>query len=266
MGAPGSGKTDSLVTLAEAGLKLCVIGTEPRFVESLQDSAARRKVSLDNIHWMTVSPMRASFAAMIASAKLINQLSYESLTQIKSGIEKQQYNQFITLLTALSDFRCERTGKLFGPVDKWGPDMALALDSLSGINLMVKSLVVGSKPTAAQGEWGVAMDAEEGLINKLTCDTRCFFTLLAHVDREPNEITGGTTNQVGALGKKLAPRIPRFFSEVVLAHRVADKFYWSNMMAQFELKKRILPFGDQLAPSYVPLVQAWKARLAQRSA
>lgn len=262
MGAPGSGKTDALATIIEAGLELFVLGTEPRYVESLLDSVKRRGLDINKLHWHTVEPVRIKFEAMIRNAKLINTMSFETLSQIKSGMEKSEHGQFIQVLENLANFRDERTGQSFGSVDSWGPDRALALDSLSGLNIMAKDLVVGGKPTAAQGEWGVAMDAEERLINKLSADTRCLFVLTAHVEREPDEITGGSNVVVGALGRKLAPRLPRFFSEVVLARREAEKYYWSTATTSYELKKRVLPLSDKIDPSFKPVIEAWRARLA----
>ena len=63
------------------------------------------------------------------------------------------------------------------------------------------------------------------------------------------------------LGAKLAPKIPPFFSEVVYSRREADKFYWSNITANVDLKKRALPFSDKLEPTFVPVVEAYKQRL-----
>lgn len=261
MGAPGSGKTDALTTIIEAGLELFVLGTEPRYIESLLDSLKRRNLPIDRLHWHTVEPVKIRFDAMIRNAKLVNSMSFETLSQIKQGMEKSEHGQFIQVLENLANFRDERTGQSFGSVDSWGPDRALALDSLSGLNIMAKDLVVGGKPTAAQGEWGVAMDAEERLINKLSADTRCLFVLTAHVEREPDEITGGSNVVVGALGRKLAPRIPRFFSEVVLARREGDQYFWSTATPTYELKKRVLPFSDKISPSFKPIIDAWRSRL-----
>lgn len=266
IGGPGGGKSYSLSTLIECGLELFVIGTEPRYKESLMDSMAARKLSLERLHYASIAPMAPGWASLIDSAKLINTLNFESLAQIKSGIGKDKYDQYVKLLTCLSNFVDERTGQAFGPVDSWGPDRALAIDSLSGVNLMAMDLVVGSKPVRAMGEWGVAMDNEERLINMLCSSTKCFFVLTAHVDREPNEITGGVTIQVGALGRKLAPKLPRFFSEVVHCYREGDKYYWSTVTPMYELKRRVLPLTDKIEPTFKPIVDAWKARLAQQKA
>lgn len=259
MGGPGSGKTDSLATLIECGLELFVLGTETRFKDSLLDSITRRGLDRSRLHTKLIQPLPGSFSSLIASAELINKLSYESLCAIKNDPSKANYGQFIELLRSLSDFR-DDLGQSFGPVDSWGVDRALAIDSLSGLNLMALDLVVGTKPVKAMGEWGVAMDNLERLINTLTSSVKCMFVLTAHVDRETDEITGGTTLQVGALGKKMAPKLPRFFSEVIHSRREGDKYYWSNITPNYELKRRVLPFGDKLEPHFRPIVEAWRKR------
>lgn len=262
LGMPGGGKTYCLATLIEAGLDLFVIGTEARFLESLVDAIQAKGLPMDKLHYQLIEPMKASWASLISSAKTINSLSYEALTQIKQGIDKPSYGQFIKLLEALAAFRDDRTGVVEPPVEQWGPDRALAIDGLSGVNMMAMDLVVGSKPVKAQGEWGVAMDNEERLFHKLTADTKCFFVLNAHVEREKDEVTGGTSVQVSALGSKLAPRFPRFFSEVVLSHRIGTEYWWSTVTPTYALKKRALPLSEKIPPSYVPLVKAWHARIA----
>ncbi len=262
IGLPGAGKTRAIVTLLQAGLEVFVVGTEARFTETLLDTVAELKQPIERLHWQLIEPMKASWTAMIESANLINTLSYESLTQIKSGIRKGDYHQFITLLKALANFRCDRTGESYGPVDSWGSDRALVIDGLSGVNTMAMDLVVGSKPVKAQGEWGVAMDNEERLFMKLCSDTKCFFVLNAHVEREKDEVTGGTSVQVAALGTKLAPRFPRFFSEVVLSHRIGNEYWWSTATPFYTLKRRFLPLSEKIEPTYVPLVNAWRKRIA----
>lgn len=259
IGGPGSGKTDSLGSLLEYFADVFVLGTETRFKDSLLDSVVRRGLDKSRLHTRLVQPLPGSFSSLIASATLINTLSYESLCAIKNDPSKSSYGQFIELLRCLSDF-VDDTGKHWGPVDSWGADRALCIDSLSGLNLMALDLVVGTKPVKAMGEWGVAMDNLERLINTLTSSVKCMFVLTAHVDRETDEITGGTTLQVGALGKKMAPKLPRFFSEVVHARREGDKYYWSTITPNYELKRRVLPFGDKIEPSFKPIVEAWRKR------
>lgn len=262
MGPPGSGKTTSLVTLALAGIEVFVIITEPTGVDSLLDAWTKYNAPIDKLHWATISPTAAGWKAMAEMGKMINAMSYKDLSEMKQGIGKSEMKQFPKLLMLCENFFCERTQKHFGDVTSWGSDRALCVDSLSGLNLIMMQHTVGFKPSPHQGEWGIAMNSEEMLLLKLTSDCQCFFILTAHVDKEPNELTGGTTIYASALGRKLAPKIPRFFSEVVLARRMANKFVWSTASNDADLKNRALPVGSELEPSFKPIVEAYRARLA----
>ena len=50
----------------------------------------------------------------------------------------------------------------------------------------------GREVRQAMADWGIAMDNLERLIIKLTTDLRCYFILTAHMERETDEVTGGT--------------------------------------------------------------------------
>lgn len=265
LGSPGSGKTDALATYIEAGIETFVIITEPGGVESLLDSCTRRKLDVNRLHWATALPAAPGWNAMEDMVKTIGSYGYEDIQKIKSGVGKTETRiPTMKLLKTLGDFRCERTGRSYGDTSKWGDDCALAFDSLSGLNLLAMSLTIGYKPAAHQGEWGVAMNFVEQLILKLTSDRSCFFTMTAHVERELNEITGTTQLMASTLGRKLAPKIPRFFSEVVYAKRaIADgkaSFTWATVDSSADLKNRSLPISTSLTPSYVPIVNAYRVR------
>lgn len=254
VGATGSGKTHSIRTLVEAGLEVFCVFTEPG-MEVLSD------IPSDKLHWHYIPPAGPDWAAMIDSAKKINSLSFKSLTEM-GDINKSKYTEFLDLLTCLSNFACDRTGQTFGAVDSWGLDRALVVDSLSGLNVMAMNLVAGSKPVKSMADWGVAMDNLERIITKLTTDVPCTMVLTAHLEREVDEVTGGTTNMASTLGRKLAPRLPRFFSDVIVSRREGSEFFWSTAMLNTDTKARNVALADKLPPSFVPLLQKWKARQA----
>lgn len=260
VGPPGSGKTTSLVSFIKAGLDLFIIGTDAGFEESILDAMEREKLPLDKLHYQYIAPASASWSALLDNASKVNMMNYEGLSTLKSGMNKSDYRQFVALLSAMADFTDDRTGKSYGPIDSFERNCCFALDSLSGINVMAMDLMIGGKPTAHQGEWGVAMNMEEKLILKLTSDLKCFFVLTAHIEKEPDLVTGIPITMVGALGRKLAPKLPRTFSDVILSVKEGNKFTWSTAAIGVDLKSRSLPIADNLAPSFVPIVELWKRR------
>lgn len=264
LGPVGTGKTTSLTTFIEAGLELFVIGTDPGFEESILDAIERKGLPLEKFHYQYIAPASADWEALIQNARSINTMGYDNLSSLKMGLNKQAYTQFIELLRALSDFVDHRTGKHYGPVDDFPENVAFAIDSLSGINVMALDMMIGGKPTAHQGEWGVAMNAEEKLVLKLTSDLKCFFVLTAHIEKEPDIVTGVPLTMVGALGRKLAPKLPRTFSDVILAVKEGDKFTWSTAAVGVDLKSRSLPIKDGLTPSFGQIVEVWKRRNAMK--
>lgn len=259
LGPPGSGKTTSLVTFIEAGLELFVIGTEPGFEEVILDVMRARGLDMSKLHYRYISPASAPWSALKSMARQINIMGYDGLSSLKTGIDKQSYTQFMDLLSCLSDFT-DQNGVNFGPVDEFPENVAFAMDSLSGLNVMALDMMIGGKPTAHQGEWGVAMNAEEKLILKLTSDLKCFFVLTAHVEKEPDILTGVPLTMVGALGRKLAPKLPRTFSDVILSVKEGAKFTWSTAAVNVDLKSRSLPIKDGLRPDFGQIVEVWKQR------
>ena len=265
-GPPGSGKTTSLVTAIKAGLKLAVIVTDPGGEESLLEAMERENLPMDKLHYAYVAAAAPSWDALSDMGKKINLMSYKDLTELKMGIAKQGHHQFLDLINTCANFKDARTGKELGPVDAFGPDWMLAVDSLSGVNIMAMELMIGGKPAAHQGEWGVAMNAEEKLIMKWCADLRCFFTLTAHVEREMDETQGKPFLMAAALGRKLAPKLPRYFSDFVYSYSEDEEFFWSTVSSSMDLKARNLPMRDKLRPSFEPIVAKWKARASASEA
>jgi len=247
----------------EAGLDLYALGTEPRFRESIEQSITDRKLDRNKFHYCHVYPATSGWEQLINTATVIGNLNYEALTKLKSGIGKEKFKQFIDLLKAMSDFKDERTGKSYGPVDKFDPaTSAFALDSITGAAMMSMDLTIGSKPMAHEGEWGVAMNQLERWGNMCTASIKCFLVMTGHVEREVDPNTGGSQLYVSTLGRKLSPKWGRFYSEVIHAYREGPEYYWSTVTPMFDLKKRFMPLQDKIKPSFVPIIEGWQKRRA----
>lgn len=261
-GASGSGKTHSIKTLLEAGLEVFCIITEPGGIESLLEACQKTNVPIDKLHWMQCLPATDGFEALTTMTKDIGEKSFQALSQ-SSGIGKDKTRiPAYSLVKALQSFIDDKTGNDYGSFVDWDDDRVLVMDSLSGVSIMAWYLTVGYKPTGAPGEWNVAMNWIETLLMKINSDRRCFFVLTAHVEKEMDEISGVNRIMTSTLGRKLAPKLSRFFSEVIYAKRVkeAPMFRWSNVDDQADLKNRSLPIGDKLSPDFRPIVESYRAR------
>lgn len=262
-GASGAGKTRSIATLIKAGIEVFVIGTEPGYTESLVDGIRALNADMNRFHYATAMPVTEGFAALDEMTNKIGTMNFEQLSKLQGVGKEQTRKPAMDLLLQLKDFKDERTGTAFGSFVNWGPDRALVVDSLSGLSTIAWYLTVGHKPTGAPGEWNIAMNWIEAVLMKINSDRRCWFILTAHVEKEIDEISGVNRIMTSTLGRKLAPKIPRFFSEVVYAKRTTEepKFRWSTIDAAADLKNRGLPVGDKLLPDFKPLVDAFNARL-----
>lgn len=263
MGPAGSGKTTSLVTFAKKGIECFVIVTEPTGVDSLLDAWERENLSLDLLHYAVIAPASPGWAALKELSVKVNAMNFKDLSELKAGIGKEKMTQFPRLLRNLENFYDDRTDKFYGDVTSWGPDRVLGLDSLSGLSLIAMQMTVGFKPSPHQGEWGIAMSTVEMLLLQLSSDCKCFFVVTAHVEKEPDEITGVPKVGVSTLGRKLAPKIPRFFSEVIRARKdPTGKYLWSTLDTESDLKNRALPTSSNLAADFGPVVDAYRKRVA----
>lgn len=260
-GPSGTGKTYSIGTLVETGLEVHCL-----FLESGQESiygyfTDKGKDVPPNLHVHALRSATAGFTELIDSAKKTSTLSHEALAKM-SDPNRSKYDGYINILTALNNYTDQRTGESFGPVDSWGPDRVIVIDGLTGINRASMQLVVGGKATRSQAEWGQAQFYVEELIQKLTNGCRCHFVLIAHIERETDQILGGSKITMSTLGKALAPKIPQMFSDVVLAQWSPDKGYkWSTADAQADLKVRNLKRESNLTPDFSVIYRKWLSRV-----
>jgi len=262
IGPGGTGKTTSCASLLAAGKTVLMIATEPTAPNRVLEACRERGISDKLFHWQHISPAPPAWASLIESAQLVNTLTIKDLADLKGGIAKQDGKQWIALLKALQNFVSDRDGTVFGDCTGWDHSVALVIDGLSGVNEMSRNLTVGLKPNPAPGEWGVMQGNILNLIRKLCADCSCYFVVIAHVERENNELTGVSNITVSTLGAKLAPKIPPLFTNVVYAKRNLAVFQWSTMEPGVDTKSGDLPLSAQLAPSFEPIIKSYNARLA----
>lgn len=251
-GPVGAGKTHVLRTIIENTNKnLIVIPTEPGIHNILGD------LPLNRCHWHYVTPASTPWKTLISNAKTVNTNDMATLQRLP-GLNRNQYQQYIELLGVLNNFKCEREGCNFecGPVDEeLDENWVLAIDGLSGLSIMAMDLVVGAKVIKTQPEWGAAQQMVLKLVQKLCYDTKCNFVLNAHIERQLDELTGGTHKTVSTLGNKLAPELVKPFDEIIYAKRKGEDFVWSTTESGVDLKTRTLGWGDDFPPDYKKLLE-----------
>jgi len=255
LGATGSGKTHSLVTLLEAGITPYIIFTE-NGMSTIGKVLKEKGLPPDSCKWHYVAPATQSFKSMITMAENVNRMSFELLTKMTDA-NKSQCTQWIEVLRTCENFVDDRTGEEFGNIGTWGTDRCLVFDSLSGLNKMAMALVVGLRPTRSVSDWQVAQNNMLGFLDLICTDTPCHFILTGHIEKEQDEITGAMHIMVGTLGRKLAPKIPQNFDEVILCKHIGDKYSWSTQEPNVDLKHRLLEESNDLLPSFVPAIEGW---------
>lgn len=254
IGGSGTGKTHSIQTCLEAGIEVLGIFTEPG-MEVIGHIPCKK-----GLHYRYVQPAALTFKEMENAAQMINTMSNEGMQKL-GGINKEKYRQWFEVLTVMTNFQCQRCNKVYGDIAKLGPDVGVFNDSLSGLCLMSSTLTVGSKPIKTQPDWGVMMDNVERYVQLFCTGIPTFAIMTAHTEREVDEVSGGTFIMAGSLGRKLSPKLPRFFSDVVLAKREGTKFTWSTAAPGTDLKARNLEIADNIQPTFAPIIRKWHARI-----
>lgn len=258
-GPAGTGKTHALGTIADAGVDLFLLFAESGLETTLGYWTDRGLEVPPNVHWHVLERPQGGFETLAIAAKNVNEISMDVLHK-QQDPNRMKSNQFVTLLRTMANFKDDRTGKEFGPVDKWGPDKCLALDSLTGINPIAMALIIGNKPVRSQQDWGMAQDQIEKFVRQCTDGCKCHFVLTAHVEREVDQILGGVKLTVSTLGKALPPKLVPMFSDVILSVREGSKFTWSTASTMADLKARNLPIKDGLDPNFGQIFAKWKSR------
>jgi len=261
MGNPGDGKTDSIRTLVAAGLKVFAVLTEPA-IEVLLDKRRRVYTCEEGLHWHYIPPVAPDWNDLVQAGELLNKFGFKQLSEMPPT-NRERFRGWIDFISAMGNLKCQRCNKVFGPADQLTPydQWAVVNDSLSSISLMALNVLIGTKPAVHQGEWGIAMGNLERYINKFCYDIPCMGVMLCHAEREADEVGGGSLNMAATLGRKLAPKIPRAFSDVLMATREGNKFTWSNITSNYILKARNFPYASGMAPDFGPAVKSWQEKI-----
>lgn len=261
MGPSGTGKTFSIHTLADIpDLEVFALFLEPGVETLIGAYVDNDKPIPANLHWHYLQPKTQGFDALKKTADDIGKFDLAGLARMKD-INRSKNNQMTELYTILNDFPDQKDGKKYGCVDSWGSNRVLVIDSLSALNRICMELVVGNKPVKDISDWGIAQNALMSMLHKLTSGCNCHLVMIAHVDREVDQILGGIKLMVSSLGKAITAQIPQPFSDVILTAREGDRFTWDTANSQADVKTRNLPISAKLPADFSPIYRKWKARM-----
>lgn len=258
MGPSGTGKTYSIGTLVDEGPEVFYFAFESGVESLLGYWTDRGKPVPSNLHIVQINSANASWLEMADSVNKVNVLAYESLKKMTDP-NRSKYNQFENFLRTFNDVKDEN-GKSYGCIDTWGPDKVIVIDGLTGLSDAAMKTVIGGKADRDMKDWGLAQNLLENFLRKITSDCPSHFVLIAHVEREVDQILGGVKLMVSTLGVKLPPKLPPMFSDVILAVRNVDKWFWDTASAMADVKTRNLPITGNNQPNFKLILDKWKSR------
>lgn len=266
MGSSGTGKTHAIHTLVDSGLEVFCLFLEPGIETLISVYSRQNKPIPPNLHWHYIQPKTAGFTQLKNAAETIGKFDLAGLTRMKD-MTRSMNNQMVEVYEILNNFTDQKTGEAYGSVDSWDTKRVLVIDSLSALNRICMDMVIGTKPVKDMADWGIAQNNLMSLLHKLTSGCICHFVLIAHVDRETDQIMGGVKLMVSALGKAITSQIPQPFSDVILATRDGDKFTWDTANSLADVKTRNLPIAAKLPADFGAIISQWQKNvtLAQAS-
>jgi len=258
MGASGTGKTHAIGTLVDAGIETFYFAYESGSESLIGYWTDNGKPVPPNLHICTVKAPSASFLEMADSVGYVNKLSYETLKK-QIDPSRGKYNQLENFLRNFNNVTDDE-GKQYGDVMTWGPGRAIVIDGLTGMCDSAMKACIGGKFDRDQKDWGLAQNIVEGILRKITSESKCHFILISHIERETDPNGGGLKLMASALGKALAPKLPAMFSDVVLAKRVGREWFWDTEDPTADLKTRSLPISAKIPPTFKAIIDKWKSR------
>ena len=267
MGPTGTGKTYSIGTLAQTGLETFYIGLEPG-LESLIGfftDPAPQGLGLPapppNFHYNYIKANTQKFDQMKKTAENIGKFDLSAIAKMRDP-DRAKNNQMTQVYTVLNDFVDQRDGKHYGPVDDFKQNCVVVIDGLSALARIAMEMVTGSKPVRDKPDYGISQGNLMNLLLKLTSGCYCHFVLIAHVSREVDEVMGGVKLMPNVIGKAILADLTQPFSDVILATRETEKYFWDTANSQADLKTRNLPVSSRIAPDFGQILLRWYSRAA----
>jgi len=258
-GPSGTGKTFSIKSLVATGLETFCLFLEPGLETVIGSYSDNNEPIPDNLHWHYLQPKAQGFGTLLKQADTIGKFDLSGLGKMKD-MDRSKNNQATDMYTILSDFPDQKTGQKYGSVDGWTNGCVLVVDSLSALIKIAFDMQVGTKPVRDVSDWGIVQQFLMSFIHKLTSGCICHVVIIAHVERELDQILGGNKITVSVPGKAIAATILQPFSDVILASRENASFYWDTANSQADVKTRNLPIQGKLPADFGAIYAKWAKR------
>lgn len=201
VGASGAGKTGAIAALIDAGYKVRALD----FDRGLDPIAGytKKRANLSNVDYHT----------LVDEFKIVGQ-----------ALVVKKAPAFQRAMALLEKWVTD-DGEDFGPVQSWGDDTILLIDTLgsmgrSSLNMVLNANGVlgaqGTKGGPEQSHWGTAMDNVERLLLQLTNPdlVPCHLIVNAHWTYQEDS-SGAPVALPEALGTKLNPKVARNFNNML---------------------------------------------------
>ncbi len=276
-GENGTGKTTSLETLLKdangkfegpsvSGIeKVVMLTLEPGFEDTVGHIPASK------LAWKYIPVSEGSWEGLMQMVKVINTATTDAMQKM-GGLNRGNYPQFDHLLGSCSDFTDERTNQSLGPVFKFPQNWCFWFESISALSEVAKNCAIGDKPFMEPRDYQMVQFPIMKFLHHLVFGTKCLFVATAHLERETNPNNNFQELQVSTVGRAIGPKIPRFFSDVIVTDRVdtpgmngavTSKFTWATVKPGVRTKTRNLSWATELKADFVPLLNRFRERQAK---
>lgn len=194
VGASGTGKTGSLVSLVESGYQLRIIDMDNGLDSLIAFASHKDKAFLDQIDYQT---FRDKFKS----------------DPIQGAIVDGRPKAYVDAITAMNKWDD-------GTVpSQWGDNTIFVLDSLTAFGRAAFHWAKGMNPGAKDPrQWyGAAQESIKTVLELLTSEAfRAHVIIITHVDlvEMPDGLTKGFASSIG---KALGPTVPKYFNTMILA-------------------------------------------------
>lgn len=263
-GPAGTGKTHAIGTMVDwaesHGKEVFVLFTENGLETLLGYWKDKGKEVPKCLHYHSTVTRPLSLDQLITAADNVGKLSLESITKMSDPLRGGENNAYRKIIFSCADFPDDSTGLKFGNFSNWDCNRIFVIDSLSELSNAAMKMVIGSKPTASPGDYGLAQNNLMNFLRLITQGIACPLVLTAHVSRETDEITGSVKLMTKAIGKALSGEIPQLFSDVIYTVREGTNFYWDTAISNVDVKTRNLPIQSKIKPDFGQIFDKWTNR------